>query len=213
MQDLQINFSTESQKALSPASHIPPLNFKPSAMRNKWRFVIKKHRATRLHYDFRLEFPGALKSWVIDIQGPTMKANESRKAVMVGDHNPEFIYREGIIPEGQYGAGEMIVYDRGVYFPKFGGASKGLDKEVLNAMLNTGELDFFLMGHKLKGRFRLIKTNDDKSSWLLIKTDDIYCTDEDMTKLDRSVITGKTIIDIKNGKKDTYTPDPDLFSA
>lgn len=205
--------STESHHVLSPTSHIPPLNFKPSAMRNKWRFVIKKHRATRLHYDFRLEFPGVLKSWVIDISGPSMKANETRKAVMVGDHNPEFIYREGIIPEGKYGAGEMIVWDKGVYFPKFGGTSKSLDKEVLNAMLNTGELDFFLMGHKLKGKFRLIKTNLDKSSWLLMKTDDIYCTDEDMTKLDRSVESGKTLIDIRNSKRSDMPPDPDLFSA
>src|SRR5688572_1468993 len=135
--------SGESQLALSTNSN---LNFKPSAMRNKWRFVIKKHRATRLHYDFRLEFPGTLKSWVIDISVPSMKANDTRKAVMVGDHNPDFIYREGIIPEGQYGAGEMIVWDRGVYFPKFGGTSKSLDREVLNAMLNSGELDLFLMG-------------------------------------------------------------------
>jgi bifunctional non-homologous end joining protein LigD len=209
MQNLFGN-SGETLAALSTISH---LNFKPAAMRNKWRFVIKKHRATRLHYDFRLEFPGTLKSWVIDINGPTMKANDTRQAVMVGDHNPEFIYREGIIPEGQYGAGEMIVWDRGVYFPKFGGTSKSLDREVLNAMLNSGELDFFLMGYKLKGKFKLIKTNSDKSSWLLIKTDDIYCSDEDMTKLDRSVITGKTIIDIKNSRKSNYTPDPDLFSA
>jgi bifunctional non-homologous end joining protein LigD len=204
------NNSGETYTTPSTNAH---LNFKPITMRNKWRFVIKKHRATRLHYDFRLEFPGVLKSWVIDLQGPPMKANESRKLVMVGDHNPEFIYREGIIPEGKYGAGEMIVYDRGVYFPKFGGTSKSLDREVLNAMLKSGELDFFLMGYKLKGKFRLIKTNADKSSWLLIKTDDIYCTDEDMTKLDKSVITGKTLFDIRNGNKANILSDPDLFSA
>lgn len=205
--------TTQGNLGFPPTSLIPPANFKPSAMRNKWRFVIKQHRATRLHYDFRLEFPGVLKSWVIDISGPTMKANETRKAIMVGDHNPNFIYREGVIPEGQYGAGEMIVWDRGVYFPKFGGTSKSLDKEVLTAMLNAGELDFFLMGYKLKGKFKLIKTNLDKSSWLLIKTDDIYCTNEDLAKLDRSVITGKTIIDIKNSRRNDIKPDPDLFSA
>lgn len=205
--------TSESHLVLSSTSHIPPLNFKPSAMRNKWRFVIKKHCATRLHYDFRLEFPGVLKSWVIDLQGPPMKANESRPIVMVGDHNPEFIYREGIIPEGKYGAGEMIVYDRGVYFPKFGGTSKSLDREVLNAMLKSGELDFFLMGYKLKGKFRLVKTNVGNSSWQLIKSDDVYCTDKDMTKLDRSVITGKTLIDIKSGNRSNIPPDPNLFSA
>lgn len=199
----------ERQSALSTNSN---LSFKPSAMRNKWRFVIKKHRATRLHYDFRLEFPGVLKSWVIDIAGPTMKANDTRKALMVGDHNPDFIYREGIIPEGQYGAGEMLVWDRGVYFPKFGGTSKTLDKEVLNAMLNSGELDFFLMGYKLKGKFKFLKTNTDKSSWLLIKMDDIYCTEEDMIKSDRSVITGKTLIDIKNSRRSNAIPEPDMFS-
>jgi len=175
--------------------NIPPLGFKPNAMRNKFRFVIKEHHATRIHYDFRLEFPGTLKSWVIGIEGPTLKPNSARKMVMVGDHNPKYIYREGIIPAGQYGAGEMIVWDKGCYFPRYGGKSKSEDKEILNAMLNKGELDFFIMGHKLKGRFRLTGNMHDKNSWILIKQGDIYCSDDDLTKLNRSVFDGKSIMD------------------
>jgi len=174
------------------------LPFSANAMRNKWRFVIKKHQAARLHYDFRLELPGILKSLVIDESGPTMKANGRKKLVMVGDHNPFYIYREGIIPEGQYGAGEMLVYDRGVYFPRFGGKSKTIDKEVLQAMFQSGEIDFFMMGHKIKGKFKLVKVSTDGKHWELIKMLDEFCHEEDMTKFDKSVISGKTLFDIRN---------------
>lgn len=177
------------------------LSFAPSAMRYKWRFVIKKHRASWLHYDFRLELPGVLKSWVIDESGLTMEANGKKRLIMVGDHNPFYIYREGIVPKWQYGAGEMIVYDAGVYFPRFGGKSKSEDQEVLILMFNKGELDFFMMGHKMKGKFNLRKISQNGKYWELTKLPDEFCHNEDMTKFDKSVISGKTLFDIRNGVK------------
>ncbi|MBX7046963.1 MAG: 3'-phosphoesterase [Ignavibacteria bacterium] len=188
---------------LQPPEKFSPNSFpfKYQSVRNKLRFVIKEHHATRAHYDFRLEVTAALKSWVIEKEGPSMRAGEQRVVRMVGDHNPDFIFREGIIPKGQYGAGEMIVWDKGLYFPIGGGKSKREDRLILEAMLKIGEIRIFLMGHKLKGEFKLKKAYFDAVSWLLEKEDDHYCTDDAMTKLNRSVLTGKTIFEWRDFKK------------
>ncbi len=176
------------------------LFFKPAELRNKWRFVVKLHQATRLHYDLRLEMPGALKSWVIAIGDLSMKAGAVCEAYMTPDHNPNFIFREGVIPKGQYGAGEILVYDRGVYYP-FGACNdKKLAKEIMADALQKGNVEFFIMGHRLKGNFRLTRLSKYEKKWHLTKLNDMYCHDNDINKINNSILTGLTIQDIQNNR-------------
>jgi len=124
------------------------------------RFVIHEHDASHLHYDFRLELDGVLRSWVIP-KGPSMNPSEKRLAVLVEDHPVEYIDFEGIIPEGHYGAGAVVIWDRGSY-------------ELLE--LKQGKITFFLNGGKLKGAFTLtlLKERGKGNEWLLIKKRDEY---------------------------------------
>ncbi|AYD04747.1 DNA ligase D [Neorhizobium sp. NCHU2750] len=128
-------------------------------------FVIQKHDATRLHYDFRLEMGGVLKSWAVT-RGPSLDPEERRLAVHVEDHPLDYGEFEGIIPKGQYGGGTVIVWDRGTWAP-IGDAKKGYRK---------GHLEFELHGEKLKGRWHLVrmhgKPEERRENWLLIKADD-----------------------------------------
>lgn len=131
-------------------------------------FVVQKHQASRLHYDFRLEADGVLKSWAIP-KGPSMNPGEKRLAVQVEDHPLAYADFEGVIPEGNYGAGTVEIWDRGTYTPvgKPGDVSKDIE---------DGVLEFTLHGKKLKGLFTLVRTKmDDKdTNWLLIKKKDNY---------------------------------------
>jgi bifunctional non-homologous end joining protein LigD len=133
------------------------------------RFVVQEHKATRLHYDFRLEIGGVLKSWAIP-KGPSMNPADKRLAVMVPDHVLEYIDFEGIIPEGSYGAGPVVVWDTGEYIP--------LDNEDPDAALKTGTLQFELRGNKLKGVFVLARMKGLPKStgkeWLLMKKKDAH---------------------------------------
>ena len=124
------------------------------------RFVIHEHHATHLHYDFRLEMDGVLRSWVIP-KGPSMSSSEKRLALVVEDHLLEYIDFEGIIPNGHYGAGAVVIWDRGVY------ELTELKKETIT---------FFLKGQKLKGSFtlKLLKGKGKGNEWLLIKKKDEY---------------------------------------
>lgn len=124
------------------------------------RFVVHEHHATRLHYDFRLEISGVLKSWAIP-KGPSMNPSDKRLAVMVEDHPLEYGDFEGIIPQGQYGAGAVIVWDSGEF------QTEG-DPE---AALAQGKLTFSLKGKKLRGSFSLVlmKGRGTGKDWLLIK--------------------------------------------
>ena len=128
-------------------------------------FVIQKHAARRLHYDFRLEMNGVLKSWAVT-RGPSLVAGERRLAVHVEDHPLDYGDFEGTIPKGEYGGGTVIVWDRGTWKP-IGDAEKGYAK---------GHLDFDLNGEKLSGRWHLVrlarKAREKQDSWLLIKGDD-----------------------------------------
>ena len=129
------------------------------------RFVVHEHKATRLHYDFRLEMSGVLKSWAIP-KGPSMNPAEKRLAVMVSDHPVEYIDFEGIIPEGSYGAGPVVVWDHGTYEPtEAGGAEK---------QLGAGKFAFTLKGGKLKGAFALARfaRGETGKEWLLMKKKD-----------------------------------------
>jgi bifunctional non-homologous end joining protein LigD len=128
-------------------------------------FVVHEHHATRLHYDFRLEIAGVLKSWAIP-KGPSMNPSDKRLAVMVDDHPLEYGGFEGIIPEGHYGAGPVLIWDSGEFQPE---GDPGI-------ALNKGRLSFTLNGKKLKGSFSLIlmKGRGSGKDWLLIKGQDSF---------------------------------------
>ncbi len=129
------------------------------------RFVVHEHKATRLHYDFRLEMGGVLKSWAVP-KGASMNPADKRLAVMVADHPAEYIDFEGIIPEGSYGAGPVVVWDHGTYEPTEAGASE--------SQLQAGKFAFILKGKKLKGAFALARfaRGETGKEWLLMKKKD-----------------------------------------
>ena len=139
--------------------------------KNTFRFVVQRHDASRLHYDFRLELGGVLKSWAVP-KGPSMNPVDKRLAVMVEDHPVGYIHFEGEIPEGNYGAGTVQVWDKGFFLPINKEHEKISEKQALQD-LKKGELKFFLKGDKLEGEFVLVKFNGDKN-WLLIKHKDEY---------------------------------------
>lgn len=156
-------------------------------------FVIQKHAATRLHYDLRLEMDGVLKSWAVT-RGPSLVPGEKRLSVHVEDHPMDYGDFEGMIPEGQYGAGAVIVWDRGTWTPVLD-AAKGYAK---------GHLEFELKGEKLTGRWHLIrmrgKPREKRENWLLIKGEDASARDEAapdiLEERQESVKTGRTIEEI-----------------
>jgi bifunctional non-homologous end joining protein LigD len=156
-------------------------------------FVIQKHAATRLHYDFRLEMDGVLKSWAVP-KGPSTDPSVKRLAMMVEDHPYDYKDFEGVIPKGQYGGGTVIVWDNGTYEPLEPYKTKAEAEKLLLKELKAGSLKFRLNGHKLKGEFALVHTHGrEENSWLLIKHRDTYAKETDITKKDKSVISGKTL--------------------
>jgi bifunctional non-homologous end joining protein LigD len=160
----------------------------------KLRFVVQMHRATRLHYDFRLEAGGVLASWAVP-KGPTLVPGDRRLAMHVEDHPLDYRDFEGNIPKGQYGAGNVIVWDRGTYSLAEGDDPAG---EIAN-----GKIKFVLHGTKLNGEFTLvkIKPRDDESGdpWLLIKDRDEHADPKyDPAKHPESVKSGKTLDDVAN---------------
>ncbi len=155
-------------------------------------FVFQKHAASRLHYDFRLELEGVLKSWAIP-KGPSTDPSVKRLAVMVEDHPYDYRDFEGTIPEGEYGAGTVIIWDHGTYEPieKIEG-KKAQEKHFLK-QLKDGSLKFVLHGKKLKGEWALVRTKQSENSWLLIKHKDNHATTTDITEKVKSVVSGKTL--------------------
>src|SRR6185503_2757657 len=133
-------------------------------------FVVQMHSATRLHYDFRLECDGVLKSWAVP-KGPSLNPADKRMAVMTEDHPYDYGSFEGVIPPRQYGAGEVIVWDCGVYSPDEGGTwfhdRERAEREVREG-LAKGKIGFTLRGEKLKGSFALVRIAKDPKNWLLI---------------------------------------------
>jgi len=160
-------------------------------------FVIQKHAATRLHYDFRLEMEGVLKSWAVP-KGPSTDPAVKRLAMMVEDHPYNYRDFEGSIPKGEYGGGTVIIWDEGTYEPieKIEG-KKAQDKHLLK-QLKAGSIKIVMHGKKLKGEWALVKTKQDENSWLLIKHRDKYASEEDITvKKAKSVVSGKTLEQIE----------------
>ena len=149
-------------------------------------FVVQKHRARQLHYDFRLEAAGVLKSWSVP-KGPSLDPSLKRLAVAVEDHPVDYADFEGIIPEGEYGGGTVMVWDRGTYR-----LDKGID---IATGLQRGELTFTLQGRKLKGGWSLVHLRG--RNWLLIKRRDRYASTKDITlTAPTSVLTGRTLAEI-----------------
>ena len=155
-------------------------------------FVVQKHAARRLHYDFRLELDGVLKSWAVP-KGPSLDPDDKRMAVAVEDHPFDYASFEGVIPAGQYGAGKVIVWDCGVYSPDEGAQYSFLDRAVaeqrLRAGLTAGKLSFLLCGEKLKGSFTLVRTRA-TNQWLLIKHRDRFAQPNDVLARSASVLSG-----------------------
>jgi bifunctional non-homologous end joining protein LigD len=153
-------------------------------------FVVHKHAARNLHYDLRLELEGFLKSWAVP-KGPSLNPSVKRLAMMVEDHPREYKDFEGVIPEGNYGAGGVIIWDRGFYHHP---SAKGKESErLLLDGLKKGNIKLFLEGEKLRGEFALVKTGIGRNSWLLLKKKDKYATTGEILKENRSVVSGKTL--------------------
>jgi len=179
--------------------------------KDKLRFVVQKHDASRLHYDFRLEMNGVLKSWAVP-KGPSTDPKTKRLAMMVEDHPYDYRLFEGIIPQGEYGGGTVIVWDEGTYEPIEEIKGKKAQEKHLLKQLKDGSLKIKLNGNKLEGEYALVRTNGmGENGWLLIKHKDEYASSLDITKKDKSIISGKTIETMektgekigKNGKEQT----------
>jgi len=161
------------------------------ARRGPLLFVVQKHAARQLHYDFRLELDGVLKSWAVP-KGPSLDVHDKRMAVAVEDHPFDYASFEGVIPAKQYGAGNVIVWDCGVYSPDEGGQHFYMDRaraeEDVRKGLAAGKLSVFLRGEKLKGSFALVKTKTG-NQWLLIKHNDAFAQVNDVLARPRSVLS------------------------
>jgi bifunctional non-homologous end joining protein LigD len=157
-------------------------------------FVVHKHAARRLHYDLRLELKGVLKSWAVP-KVPSLNPSLKRLAIMVEDHPIDYKDFEGVIPEGNYGAGSVIIWDRGFYHHPSAKDKKESEKSLLDG-LRKGNMKFILEGEKLQGEFALVKTGIDEKSWLLLKKKDQYAVKEDILNESRSVVSNKTLEEI-----------------
>ncbi|HEY9004579.1 MAG TPA: DNA ligase D [Ohtaekwangia sp.] len=168
------------------------------------RFVVQKHAASHLHYDFRLEMGGVLKSWAVP-KGPSMDPDVKRLAMMVEDHPFDYRNFEGVIPEGNYGAGTVIVWDEGIYHADDEFPDKKSEDKALLRQWHAGKISFILQGKKLKGAFALVKASSrGENSWLLMKLKDKYADKEDILLKDRSVISRKTLEQVKAAPQRIY---------
>ncbi len=164
------------------------------------RFVVQKHAARRLHYDFRLEINGVLVSWAVP-KGPSLSSRDKRLAVQTEDHPLDYIDFEGVIPERQYGAGSVMVWDTGTYEVEGEGTAR--------KQMQRGELKFTLHGQKLRGGFVLVKLKGSQkgNEWLLIKHRDAAMDPSwDIEENDGSVLTGRTLGEIEEGLPPTELP-------
>lgn len=167
---------------------------------NELVFVVQKHAASHLHYDFRLEMDGVLKSWAVP-KGPSMNPDDKRLAVMVEDHPYDYKDFEGNIAEGNYGAGNVIVWDNGTYLPIDTVNTDDAEKTLLKG-LEKGHLRFILKGKKLKGEFSLVKLKGKQdNAWLLIKHTDEFSNNSDVLAENKSVLTGITLEKLEQNQK------------
>jgi bifunctional non-homologous end joining protein LigD len=177
-------------------------------------FVIQKHKATTLHYDFRLEIGGVMPSWSVP-KGPTLDSAVKRLAMPTTDHDLEYRQFEGIIPKGDYGAGPVMIWDEGTYTPERE-VAKGVREEIpdrelgdmaMQTSLKEGNIKFRLYGKKLQGSFALVRTKgfgSNKESWLLIKHKDAYSKKGyDAKDYDFSASTNRSMAEISKEESTT----------
>ncbi|MDB5022619.1 MAG: ligD [Mucilaginibacter sp.] len=161
-------------------------------------FVVQRHHASRLHYDFRLELDGTLKSWAVP-KGPSMNPGDKRLAMMVEDHPFDYRKFEGIIPNGNYGAGVVMIWDQGSYTSL--AERRADDVKTLRAGLKSGNLKFRLNGEKLKGEFALVKLHSaEDNAWLLIKHKDDFAVSKKYSSEDLVPAEIKKMLNNKNGE-------------
>ncbi|MBD3273447.1 DNA ligase [Candidatus Dependentiae bacterium] len=165
-------------------------------------YVIQKHDATRLHYDFRIEIDGVLKSWAIP-KGPSLNPKVKRLAIPTDDHPLKYAEFEGIIPEGNYGAGTVMVWDIGTYNNVYEENGKKID---MKKCYKQGEIKINIKGKKIKGSYVLVRTKNKtgkKNQWLLIKKDDKYADARrnPTSTENKSALSGKTMKEIEKGFK------------
>ncbi len=168
-----------------------PRGLSPRRRTKRLAFVIQKHRATALHYDFRLEWGGVMKSWAVP-KGPSLNPSDKRLAMPTEDHPIEYNRFEGVIPAGEYGGGTVMIWDRGRWFP---------ESPDVDAALSKGELKFRLDGEKLKGGWVLVRIGrraaGKTTPWLLIKHRDEAAGRRDVTKAEpRSAVSDRLLIEI-----------------
>jgi bifunctional non-homologous end joining protein LigD len=181
-------------------SETPEPQGKEKTSKDSFRFVIQKHAASHLHYDFRLEMNGVLKSWAVP-KGPSLNPEDKRLAMHVEDHPLSYRAFEGIIPEGNYGAGTVIVWDEGTYEPLAEDETEQKNPaKIAMHQYKKGNLKFILKGKKLKGEFALVKMQKEDKPWLLIKKNDRYATKTDVLKKDKSVLSKKTLEQVSKAK-------------
>ncbi len=156
------------------------------------RFVVQKHAASRLHYDLRLEINGVLVSWAVP-KGPSANPADKRLAIQTEDHPMDYIDFEGIIPEGEYGGGTVIVWDQGTYRPE---GNEDLNKEnsLMKKQLQEGAIKIILKGEKLNGAYHMVlmKGDEEARQWLLMKSKDEFA-DPDYEFDEKSILSGQTL--------------------
>jgi len=168
--------------------------------RDPLRFVVQKHQASQLHYDFRLELDGVLKSWAIP-KGPSLDPGDKRLAMMVDDHPLDYRNFEGVLPEG-YGAGTVMIWDEGT-FVALNQTGRAESEEAFRAGLERGQFTFILAGEKLKGEFSLVRfERAGEKTWLLLKKRDSFASTDDVTEQDRSVRSGRSMEEIRDSAVD-----------
>ena len=177
----EIQEDGNAQKPEGSASNVYPEDVAGTS--NNLKFVVHKHYASHLHFDLRLELDGVLKSWAIP-KGPSINPKEKKLAVMVEDHPFEYRDFEGIIPEGNYGAGRVYIWDQGTYHA-LGTEDRAESEKLLRSGIEKGHLTFILDGNVLKGEFALIRLKKaSPKDWLFIKKNDKYASDIDVSKLE-----------------------------
>jgi bifunctional non-homologous end joining protein LigD len=184
----------------------------PEPEQHDLTFVIQQHAATRMHWDFRLEVDGVLTSWAVP-KGPSLNPKDKRMAAQVEDHPYDYGGFEGVIPKKNYGAGQVIVWDNGTYTPDEDGVLSWGDRETGSARMKegiaAGKISFTMRGKKLRGSWTLVRTARSPKDWLLIKHRDEFASTRDVLEEDRSVISGVTIQDLKEGRMPRMAPSED----
>jgi DNA ligase D-like protein (predicted 3'-phosphoesterase) len=163
---------------------------------DKPKYVIQKHNASKLHYDFRIEVNGVLKSWAIP-KGPSTDISQKRLAIPTEDHPLDYVDFEGVIPPGNYGAGTVIVWDAGTYYNL---NIKEGKETTPSESIEKGHVEIFLEGEKLRGAYALIRTGrEGRKFWLFLKMKDEYADKNDiLPERPESVLTGRLIEDLEN---------------